>query len=153
MKIRIEMDSALTEDEIIFHCHELTEEILKLQKVITESISEQKNLILKKQGTEYFIPLEQILFFETDAKIIYAHTSDNMYETDYKLYELECLLPGFFMRISKSAIVNTKMIYSITRNLTASSTIEFSGTPKQVYVSRQYYKLLMERLNEHRTHQ
>lgn len=32
------------------------------------------------------------------------HTAVDIYETDYKLYELEQLLPGYFMRISKSAI-------------------------------------------------
>lgn len=94
--------------------------------------------------------MEEILFFETESKLVYAHTRDNVLETEYKLYELEELLPGFFMRISKSAIVNLNHIYSIARNLTSSSVVEFAQSHKQVYVSRNYYKALVERLAEKR---
>lgn len=80
------------------------------------------------------------------------------YERQYlpdkiQLYELEELLPGSFMRISKSAIVNTSHIYSISRNLTASSVVAFADTHKQVYVSRYYYKPLINKLEEKRLHQ
>jgi DNA-binding LytR/AlgR family response regulator len=68
------------------------------------------------------------------------------------LYELEELLPGFFMRISKSAILNTNQVYAINRNLAASSVIEFRNTHKQVYVSRNYYKPLKNKLEEKRIH-
>ena len=92
--------------------------------------------------------MDEILFFETDSDGINAHTRDNIYQTKYKLYELEELLPGSFMRISKSAIVNTSHIYSISRNLTASSVVAFADTHKQVYVSRYYYKPLINKLEE-----
>lgn len=88
--------------------------------------------------------------FETEGKLVQAHTADRLYLTDRKLYELEESLPGSFMRISKSTIVNLDHIYSITRNLTASSIVEFYGTAKKVYVSRNYYKALTERLGEKR---
>ena len=73
-----------------------------------------------------------------------------MLETGYKLYQLEELLPNAFLRISKSAIVNLNQVYSITRNLTASSLVEFMHSHKRVYVSRNYYKMLVERLAEKR---
>ena len=63
-----------------------------------------------------------------------------------KLYELEELLPGSFMRVSKSTIVNLDFVYSITRNLTASSVMEFAGTKKKAMVSRAYFKAVTERL-------
>lgn len=93
---------------------------------------------------------EDILFFETDGGMIYAHTVDDVFQTKYKLYELEELLPRTFLRISKSAIVNTDKIYSIHRNLTASSLIAFQHTHKEIYVSRSYYKLLKSKLEEKR---
>ena len=92
--------------------------------------------------------MDEILFFETDSDGINAHTRDNIYQTKYKLYELEELLPGSFMRISKSAIVNTSHIYSISRNLTASSVVAFADTHKLVYVSRYYYRPLINKLEE-----
>ena len=52
---------------------------------------------------------------ETDGNAIQVHTRDDIYQTRYKLYELEELLPGQFMRVSKSAILNTSHVYSITK--------------------------------------
>ena len=74
------------------------------------------------------------------------------YKAKYKLYELEETLPRFFMRVSKSTILNTNHIFSIDRNLTASSVVAFTGTHKQVYVSRYYYKPLISKLEEKRLH-
>lgn len=150
MKIRIEIEPQLSENEVIFRCSEINEDVLYMQKIISEYMTETKSLILRKQGTEYFIAMEEIVFFETDSKVVFAHTNTNVYETEYKLYELEGMLPVYFMRVSKSTIVNTKKIFSITRNLTASSVIHFADTPKQTYVSRQYYKILMEKMREQR---
>lgn len=125
MKIKIEIEDSLAEDEVIIRCRGLT---------------------------EYYLSLDEILFFETDETGISAHTKTDAYQTKYKLYELEDMLPGFFMRVSKSTILNTNHIYSINRNLTASSVVAFSGTHKQVYVSRYYYKLLISKLEEKRLH-
>lgn len=67
-----------------------------------------------------------------------------------KLFELEEILPRKFVRVSKSAIVNVKHIYSVERNITSASLISFAGTHKQLYASRNYYKLLKLRLGERR---
>ena len=82
--------------------------------------------------------------------MIFAHTGDEMYQVKYRLYELEEFLPGHFMRISKSTILNTNKVYSIQRNLTASSVVEFQNTHKQVFVSRYYYRPLKNKLEEKR---
>ncbi len=150
MKIRIELDDNLTEDEVVFHCRGLTPEIMRLQQVLTETDKGSRSMILYKEDTEYFLPIEEILFFETEAGEVRAHTMKDAYLTHSKLYELETQLPGTFMRISKSAIVNCRKIYSIHRNLTASSLIEFQNTHKEIYVSRAYYKPLKEKIEEMR---
>lgn len=150
MKIRIEIDENLTEDEVIIHCQSLTEEVAKIQKAVSEVINASQKLVFYKGTTEYYLTLDEILFFETAENGIHAHTKEDIYQTKYKLYELEDILPGFFMRVSKSAILNTHHIYSINRNLTASSVVAFSGTHKQVYVSRYYYKPLTSKLEEKR---
>ena len=136
MKIRIEFDEQLQEEEIIIRCSSLTEKIQKIQKTLSE--------------IEYYLNLEDILFFETGLRGIEAHTKDNIFQCKFKLYELEKILPSSFMRISKSAILNTTQVYAINRNLTASSVIEFQHTHKQVYVSRNYYKPLKTKLEEMR---
>lgn len=87
-------------------------------------------------------------FFETENKTVQAHTRTEMYQTERKLYELEEELPGSFMRISKSSIVNLRQIYAITKNLAGASRIEFAGCHKCVYVSRSFYRALSERLRK-----
>lgn len=150
MKVRIEMDESLQEEEFVIRCNAVTEQILRVQAAVMELQGNGRFMTLRQGDTEYYLPVEDILFFETGRKTIYAHTCDKMLETRYKLYELEELLPGSFLRISKSAIVNLNQIYSITRNLTSSSVVEFMHSHKRVYVSRNYYKLLVERLAEKR---
>lgn len=147
MKILIQVDEELTEECIIIKCQRLDENVIKLQSLLAEHTNSDRNILLHKDEKSYYMPLEKILFFETENKQIWAHTVNEMYETDYKLYELEELLPGSFMRVSKSTIVNLNHIYSITKNITASSIVEFHGTHKQIYVSRNYYKALVARLD------
>ena len=150
MKVRIDIQSSLEEDEIVIRCASINETILQIQNLISNFGRNEKSLTLLKGDTEYFIPQEQILFFETESKMVIAHTAEKMYETQYKLYELEEILPRYFMRISKSTIVNLNQIYSITRNLTASSKVEFYDSIKKVYVSRNYYKALIDRMDAKR---
>lgn len=151
MKVRIEIDENLREEEVIIRSRKLDEQAKKVYETLMDITKESKHLILNKENTEYYISLDDILFFETTENGISAHTSDNIYQTGYRLYELEEMLPGYFMRVSKSTILNINHIYSITRNLTASSVVQLMNTHKQVYVSRYYYKPLKCRLDEKRT--
>lgn len=153
MKIKIEIEESLEEDEVLIRCRELTEEVSAIQKAVSEATGAVQKFTFYKGNTEYYLSLNEILFFETDESGISAHTKTDAYQTKYKLYELEDILPGFFMRVSKSTILNTNHIYSIDRNLTASSVVAFFDTHKQVYVSRYYYKPLISKLEEKRLHQ
>lgn len=147
MKVRIELDEERTEDEVVICCQSLTDEIKLIQKAISSVTSSKQNIILYKEETEYYIALEDILFFETEGSVLNAHTRENVYQTRYRLYELESMFSGSFVRVSKSAIVNVREIYSLSRNtLSTTSVIAFTGSHKQVFVSRHYYKQLKEKL-------
>ena len=150
MKVKIEIDPFLPQDEILIRCSQVDERILKLQQALNNAGPEKNCISLQDGDTGYYVPLDQILFFETEGKKIQAHTAQKLYLTELRLYELEENLPGHFMRISKSTIVNLDHIYSITKNLSASSRVEFYGTAKKAYASRNYYKALIEKLGERR---
>ena len=150
MKVVIEVEEGLSEECIIIRCQRLDGNIIKLQNLLAEQTNSVRDILLHKGEKSYYMPLEKILFFETENKQIWAHTAKEMYETEYKLYELEDLLPRQFMRISKSTIVNLDHVYSITKNITSSSIVEFLNCHKQIYVSRNYYKALIARLDEKR---
>lgn len=146
MKIRIEIDTELLEDEVIIRCRELDDKVVSLQNLLAEHSNTGKYILLTKAETEYYVPIKDIYFFETEGKLIRAHTADKIFDAPFRLYELEEMLPGGFMRISKSTIANLDYIYSITRNLTASSVVEFRESNKKALVSRSYYKAVVERL-------
>lgn len=157
MKIRIEVEKQIEEEEVVIRCKQIDERILRLQELLSNEVQQTlavqqpvHQMVLHKGETDYYVDMEEILFFETQSKVIYAHNKQNMWATEYKLYELEEMLPRYFMRISKSTIVNLNAIYAITKNISSSSKVEFEGTHKHAYVSRGYYKALTERLTERR---
>lgn len=150
MKVKIEIVEGLEEEEAVIRCRELNDSVISLQNYLSKQNNGKRCLLLSDGGTDFFIPMAVIYFIETEGRELRAHTADRIFFCSYKLYELEEMLPGSFMRISKSTIANLDHIYSITRNLTASSMVEFQGSSKKTMVSRGYYKLLLERLHVRR---
>ena len=148
MKLRIEVTDGLSEDEVIIRCGRVDDSVQKLQAYI-QSISAPK-LVFYKGVQEYYLSLDEVLFFETDGEQVFAHTKNDAFRVKFRLYELEEILPLSFQRAAKGTIVNTTHIYAISRNLTASSQVKFAGTHKQIYVSRHYYGLLKQKMNERR---
>ena len=146
LKLRIEISDGSTEDEVVIRCGRVDETVQKLQEYIL-SLSAPK-LTFYKGTQEYYLPLEELLFFETEGEQVFAHTANDAFLVKRRLYELEELLPRSFARISKGTIVNTLHIYSINRNLTSSSQIRFTGSHKHIYVSRHYYQALKEKMKD-----
>ncbi len=149
MKVTIELIDDLTTDEVLIRCKKRNYKIDKLVSYIRQL--DKINISFYKDDMEYFIDVNDILFFETTENSISAHTMNEIYKVKYKLYELEERLPYNFVRISKSTIVNINYIYAIEKNITSSSLIKFQGTHKQVYVSRLYNKVLKEHMKERKS--
>jgi DNA-binding LytR/AlgR family response regulator len=153
LKISIETIANLQDDEIIIRCKQSTETIQRIYKLIAAEASLNPSLVFYKKNEEYYFPLQDVLFFETSGDNVYAHTADDAFRTKFRLYELEEFLPAYFVRAAKSAIINSKHILSINRNLTSSSLIQFHNSHKKVYVSRLYYQTLKQKLNERRIYE
>jgi len=146
MKLSIEVSDGVTEAEVVIRCSRVDDTIQKLQEYII-TLSAPK-LTLYKGTQEYYLTLDEILFFETSGEQIFSHTANDVFKVKRKLYELEEMLPRYFARAAKGTIVNTQQIYAINRNLTSASKISFVGTHKHIYVSRYYYKAFREKMNE-----
>lgn len=150
MDILFIKDESQSTKEIKIIYGEESDEVRKLKILAEELNKENSKLEVYMDNSTYYIDVRSIMFFETDDSRIVAHTKDDMFLVDYKLYELEELLPSIFVRIAKSSIVNVKHIYSIEKNLSSSSRIEFADSHKTVYVSRRYYKVLKNKIDEMR---
>ena len=131
MKIKIRKWMNRRREEVIIRCRGMTEQIAAIQRAVSEAARAVQKIVLYKGNTEYYLPMNDILFFETADHGVAAHTGNDMYEAGYKLYELEEILPGFFMRGVKIDDLKYFSYFSINRNLTASSVVAFENTHKR----------------------
>lgn len=149
MKIKIELCRELSEPEVTIRCRSITDEIHRVEKAVRDLA--KSNLTFYKDNTEFYLDTDSILFFETDDGIVHAHTADDSFRTDRKLYELEDILPQKFVRVSKSTILNVDHVYSVERSLTSASLVMFRNSHKRIYISRSYYKNFKERILSRRS--
>ena len=82
MKMRIEVDSKINEDEVIIRCSELNEDVKNIQIMFHDMLLHKKRITFYRGDTEYYLSLEEILFFETEENGICAHTIDNIYNVN-----------------------------------------------------------------------
>lgn len=146
--MKIIIDEDVEELEIYIKCKEITPEIIALQSKIKELANIKNEIKAKKNDKEYYIELCEVLFFESFGREIIMHTKNDSFVIKSKLYELEDMLPKTFIRVAKSTIVNAKLIYSVNKSLVSNGIIEFKNSDKQAVISRGYYKVFNERMDE-----
>ena len=150
MRFRIEFIPKDVEEEIVIRCHSLDENVKKQCETIEALLDNSPVIVYHKEEQEFYFPSERILFFETDGNAVHAHTADDVFRVNYRLYQLETILPTAFLRVSKSAIVNTSQIFSLSKTLGVSLEIQFFNTHKQIYASKLYIKELKQVLSQRR---
>lgn len=128
----------------------MTDEVRNIESVLENLVTAEREMILYSSGTEYYVPIKEILFFDTFDGKVFAHVKDKTFNCEYKLFELEDMLPSSFVRISKSTIANIMLISSLRRELVGNGEITFKGCDKVAYFSRSYYKILKDKIDEMR---
>ncbi len=143
MKIIIEETNPGEEDQIIIRCRELNESILK---IISELKMGQKKLAGCKDGNITMIDLASIYYFEGVDNKVFMYCKQNIYETKFKLYEIEEEYKNTnFFRASKSVILNVMKIKSISPAYSGRfEALLFNG--EKVAISRQYVPELKKKL-------
>jgi DNA-binding LytR/AlgR family response regulator len=150
VRFRIEFIPKESEAEIVIRSHSLDENIKKYCEDIAAILDDKPAIVYYKEDQEFYFPSSEVLFFETNGETVYAHTINDIFKVNYRLYQLETVLPSEFLRISKSTIANTGKILSLSKNLSSSVAIQFFNTHKQVYASRMYFKDLKQKLSQRR---
>ncbi len=148
MKLRTEISAG--EEEIVIRCQSRNELIRQIEATLEGMLKSQREIVLHSSGTEYYVPIADILFFESGGGKVYAHTASGLYTAEYKLFELEELLGATFVRISKSSIVNIMQISSLQRELVGNGEISFKQSDRKAYFSRGYYSVLRDKIDEMR---
>ncbi|MBQ8597090.1 MAG: LytTR family transcriptional regulator DNA-binding domain-containing protein [Lachnospiraceae bacterium] len=143
MKITIMDRQDGEEDEIIIKCRQVDDQILKM--VYALKAGQEKLTGLKDGGIMQIVP-KDIYYFEAVDNKVFLYLEKEVYETKYKLYELEERFKGTdFFRISKSYIINLAKVQRLNPGFSG----RFEATMKngeKLVISRQYVPVLKEKL-------
>ncbi len=104
MKVKIEIEEGLEEEEVIIRCASLNDSVVGLQNYLSKQNNGKRCLTLSSGETDFYVPIEEIYFFETEGRELRAHTADKIFSCNYKLYELEEILPGRHTDLSENDI-------------------------------------------------
>jgi DNA-binding LytR/AlgR family response regulator len=148
MRVRIERIGDDRPEEVVIFCRETTPEIEALARTIKQGQDAGRAPSFFKGDSEVFLSLKEVLFFETDSDRVFAHTRTDSFEIHQRLYELEAALPGYFVRVSRSALVSILHVYAIQKGLTGVSRIAFRDTHKEVFGSRMFGSELFRKMKE-----
>jgi len=149
MKLKIEIDPNAPK-ELILRAPAIDDEVRRIQEALERATSSPGEIALKSASGEIFIPYSEIIFFEVSDNKVYAHTKTACYICPMSIAALAAFLPRSFCRASKSTIINVMKIRSISRSPTGVGEVAFNGTEKKAFISRNYYKVVREIIEETR---
>ena len=105
MKITVRESEACVEIEVSILCQRNDAQVKSIVDFLQRD-SYKVNVQNEKKQT-FLLPFEQIMYIETVEKKVFIYGKDEIYDCNYKLYQLEEMLPeSYFFRISKSVILN-----------------------------------------------
>ena len=143
MKLTIDKNELYLDPEIIVKCKEIDD---VLQDIISYIGIADKKMIGEVDGELFFIPLNNILYFESVDKVVYIYTDKQVYRSSAKLYVLEeQLAETYFARVSKTTILNLKKLSSVR----SAKNAKLEGlliNKEKILISRQYVAEIKKRL-------
>lgn len=135
------MNETLPQQQIIISCKEYSKEVNKIKKY-AEQIEE--TILLKEGEQRILIVPSEIYYIESVDKRTFIYLKSGVGECIKRLYELEEILDkNYFLRISKSCIVNISYVKSISLMINRNLTLNLKNGEK-VIVSRRYVKKFNE---------
>lgn len=143
MQIKINVDEKIEDMVIDISCSHLTPE---LEKVLATLRMLERKLTVTREGETFFLDVEKVVYVESIDKKTFVYTALEVYESAFRLYELEQQLDecGFF-RASKSCLIQLKHIKSLKAAVDRKICVTLENE-EQIMVSRQYAEGLKEKL-------
>jgi Response regulator of the LytR/AlgR family len=118
-----------------------------LDSLAGQSSELPRQIALKATSGIELAPLKSVLYFEAEGPTVRCFTNSSSGEVKERLYELEERLPAArFARVSKSAIVNLGAVREVHPWFGRGLLLRFGCEGRQVEVSRNYVKVLKDRL-------
>lgn len=143
MKIEILVVAEAADLTISVTCKQLTPDVEKL--LATLRMMDHK-LMAKKNDETYLLDIAQIIYIESVDRKCFIYTDHEVYESDFRLYELEQQLEEYgFFRVSKSFLIHLHNIQSLKADINRKIRITMKNG-EQIIASRQYADALKKRL-------
>lgn len=143
MKIEIDVDEKYDNVNIAIQCPALTPDI---ERLITMIRMLDMQIAARKNKETYMVDAAQLLYIEAVERTTFLYASDEVYECDLRLYELEQqLCERAFFRVSKSCLINLKKVKCLKADLNRKIRVTLINN-EQIIVSRMYADELRKRL-------
>ena len=143
MKIEIYVDEKAEDLKISVTCRQLTPDIEK----IVATLRMMNHQLTARKGEEiHLLDTAQIIYIESVDRRCFIYTPDEVYESEFRLYELEQQLEEYgFFRVSKSILIRLQNIRSLRADINRRIRVTMSNG-EQIIASRQYADELKKRL-------
>lgn len=144
MKIEICVDEKAADLKISVTCKQLTPDVEKMIAVLRMM---NHQLTAKKDNEIHLLDVGQIIYIESVDRKCFIYTSEEIYESEFRLYELEQQLEEYsFFRVSKSFLIQLRNVQSLKADIDRKIRVTMSNG-EQIMASRQYAEKLKKRLN------
>lgn len=129
--------------EVTIAYREITPSVQRVSEYVRNV---ERTILCKKDNEEYGILINDIFYFESVDKKVFAYCEKEVYRTNDKLYELEEMLSqSGFVRVSKSVLINVEKLTGI--KTLANSKLEAKlSNGESVCVTRKYLKDIKNKL-------
>ena len=139
MDVRIEKIGNESEELVLIRCRAVTDEVREIEDFVK---SRQGSISGVSDAKQYEIAVTDVCYIESVEGKTFLYTSDRVFETAHRIYELEEMLkPKYFLRVSKPMLVNLMKIQSIQPAFNGRFTAVLSSGEK-IIISRNYVKAL-----------
>ena len=142
MRVRFEQVDSREKEQALIRAVEKTADILNVMDLLENGSG---GISVTKDRSTYFCKLTQIYYIESVDKRTYVYTKDGCYESRDRLYELEEKLGTYYVRISKSMIVNLRKIRNVSAE-PGGRMVAVLLNEERVIISRSYVKEIKRRL-------
>ena len=139
MDVRIEQIGKEEEEHVLIRCRAITEEVREIEAFVK---SRQGSISGTLDLKQFEIPVTDICYIESVDGKTFLYTNKRIYETAYRIYELEEMLKTkHFLRVSKPMLVNLMKVQSIQPAFNGRFTAVLRSGEK-IMISRSYVKAL-----------
>ena len=142
MRVRFEQVDNKEQEQALIRATEKSADILNAIDLLENGSG---GLTVTRGGNTYLCKLTQIYYIESVDKRTWIYTRDGCFESRERLYELEEKLGMYYVRVSKSMIINLRKIRHVSAQTGARMIAELLNGEK-VVISRSYAGEIKRRL-------